>query len=104
MSGWALSSALGLSQAIPAPVAICSFVSAWLIGFLSFLTPAGLGVREAILVALLLPYVPTAQGMLLAVAARLSWTVIELLGVALGVQLGRKPSATDDSMRDRTGS
>jgi hypothetical protein len=89
LSGWALSSALGMAQDVPASVVICSFVSAWLIAFLSFVTPAGLGVREAVLVALLRPYIPTTQGMLLAVVARLSWTVIEMVGVALGAQLGK---------------
>ncbi len=89
LSGWALSKALGMDDQIPMFVLVCAFVTAWMIGFLSVLTPGGLGVREVVLVALLGPFMPTTQGMVLAVVARLTWTVVEMLGVVVGIRLGR---------------
>ena len=70
----------------------CAFVSAWLIGFVSFLTPGGLGVREAALVLLLRGQVAAADRAVLVVVAtvsRLSWSVVEMTGVLVGLWLSR---------------
>lgn len=89
LSGWALSIALGMGDQIPVSALVCAFVAAWMIGFLSVLTPGGLGVREVALAALLGPFMPATQSMVLAVVARLTWTVVEMLGVVLGIRLGK---------------
>jgi uncharacterized membrane protein YbhN (UPF0104 family) len=64
---------------------VSAFVAAWLIGFLSILTPGGLGVREGILVLLLQPVMDSSHAMLLAIVTRLTWTLMELgfSGIAL---------------------
>jgi uncharacterized membrane protein YbhN (UPF0104 family) len=62
----------------------CAFVASWLAGFLSFLTPGGLGVREGVLAALLATSLTASQGVVLAAVARLTWTIVELGGAALG--------------------
>ncbi|MDN5280795.1 MAG: glycosyltransferase 2 family protein [Clostridiales bacterium] len=60
------------------PVA-AAFVASWLAGFLSFLTPGGLGVRESMLIILLHPIFDNTLLMVLAILARLTWTFAELL-------------------------
>ena len=55
------------------------YAIAWGIGFLSFVTPSGLGVREGVLSLLLTIIMPPATAMLVALLSRL-WTIsIELL-------------------------
>lgn len=65
------------------------FVSAlsmsWILGFLVFLTPGGLGVREGALALLLVPFLPTPLPAVVALLARLWWTVAELVSVAIAV-------------------
>ncbi|RKU30221.1 hypothetical protein C6499_06745 [Candidatus Poribacteria bacterium] len=46
------------------------FAFAWVIGFLSFLTPGGLGVREGLLSLLLSSYMPAPQATLIALICR----------------------------------
>lgn len=60
---------------------IISFIAAYLIGALSFLAPAGLGVREGILLILLNNVIPSAVVVQVALFSRL-WTVIADLGGA----------------------
>jgi hypothetical protein len=55
-----------------------AFVVSWLIGFLSIITPGGLGIREGVLILLLHPVMDDTTLMLLAVVARLTWTFAEL--------------------------
>ena len=65
----------------------------FVIGYLSFVTPAGAGVREAAMTQLLLPLVPEPVGAVLAIASRL-WTIAaELLGGALVLLLTRRAAA-----------
>ena len=59
-------------------VAGSAFVCAWLIGFISIMTPAGLGVREGILLLLLQPILPAHEAVLVAIIARLFWTLSEM--------------------------
>lgn len=62
-----------------------SFAIAWMIGFLSVITPSGLGVREGVLGYLLGLFMPTHVALLLAVLARIWLTTAELGCVALVV-------------------
>lgn len=64
------------------PDAACLFLVAWLIGFLSFVTPGGLGVREAILSLGLSQFLPDYLSAVMALAARLWFTFGELMAVA----------------------
>ena len=67
-----------------AGVLTACFALAWVIGFLSFLTPGGLGVREGLLSLLLSSYMPAPQATLIALICRV-WMLsaeIVLAGVA----------------------
>lgn len=63
------------------------YAFAWSIGFLSVITPSGLGVREGILSLLLINVLPPATATLVALLARLWTLTAELLlgGVAFGI-------------------
>ena len=65
------------------------FIASWMIGFASLLTPGGLGVREGIIVLLLRPEIQTSEAILIALTARMTWTVIEMTGVVIGLFLGK---------------
>ena len=62
---------VGFSQLYPISGA---YTLAWLIGFLSIVTPGGLGVREGILTFLLSSYMPAAQATLCVLLYRV-WTI-----------------------------
>jgi len=59
------------------------FAGAWVLGFLSFLAPGGLGVREGILVYLLGFYLPSHVAIVVTLLSRLWVTAAELMGTAL---------------------
>ncbi len=54
-------------------------------GFFAFLAPSGLGVREAIIVAALLPYLPGSVALSMALASRMLFVIADLVagGIAL---------------------
>lgn len=60
------------------PVITGIFGIAWVIGFMSFITPSGLGVREGVLAHLLSLLMPLPVALLLAILARVWLTVAEL--------------------------
>jgi len=65
------------------PVWAGIFAGAWVLGFLSFLAPGGLGVRESILIYLLGFYLPAHVAIIVALLSRLWVTAAELMGTAL---------------------
>jgi hypothetical protein len=62
---------------------------AWAVGYLSFLTPSGLGVREALLVALLAQIYPLPVAIVASLLFRLVSTLGELLAVGVGMGYAR---------------
>jgi glycosyltransferase 2 family protein len=62
-------------------------------GMIAFLSPSGLGVREATITATLLPYMPAGTALAIALASRLILTVAEVLAASVaalsGVRLTR---------------
>lgn len=72
-------------ERLPALVGI--FAGAWVIGFLSFLAPGGLGVREGILVYLLGFCLPSHVAIVVTLLSRLWVTAAELMGTALAFGL-----------------
>jgi hypothetical protein len=60
------------------PVLVGVFALAWLIGFLSFVTPAGLGIREGVLSLLLRDHLPTGLGIIAALLSRIWLTIVEV--------------------------
>ena len=75
------------------PLLVAAFAAAYAAGFLSLLTPGGLGVREGVLVLLMAAVMPAGIAAVVAVLARLWMMAVELLGslVAQAVA-GRRPS------------
>ncbi len=71
-----------------AGVLTASYAFAWIVGFLSFLTPGGLGIREGLLGMFLANYMSHSQATLVALIARL-WMLsaeIVLAGVAFCIR------------------
>ena len=56
-----------------------AFTLSWLIGFLSLFAPGGLGIRETILVVLLIPILSAGDSSVLAITHRLLWIGVEVL-------------------------
>lgn len=80
---WLLLAALGAT--VSPLVATGAFAAAWLIGFAVLPAPAGAGVREAVLVALLVPFVPTGAALTIALVSRLLLTIADLGWGAVGL-------------------
>lgn len=62
---------------------IHSFVLSWFIGFISFITPGGLGVREAAITISMENYLPVYLSSCIAIASRVWFTVGECLGIVI---------------------
>ncbi len=76
-----------------AGVLTACFAFAWIVGFLSFLTPGGLGIREGLLGLLLSNYLPPSQATLVALLSRLWMLAAESLLAAIAFGLHRTRNA-----------
>ena len=86
---WLFANSLISEPVIPLWVGIGAFVLAYQVGYLAFFAPAGVGVRELILTAILTPYFgPIAAG--ISVAARV-WNLIAEISVSLIALKIKKP-------------
>jgi hypothetical protein len=74
------------------PLAIAGYAASYAVGFLSLLTPGGLGVREGVLVLALAPVMPAGPALVVALASRLWMMVFELLGAVAAYALERAVS------------
>ncbi|HPM76276.1 MAG TPA: lysylphosphatidylglycerol synthase transmembrane domain-containing protein [bacterium] len=80
---------IGAAQVLPI---VGAFMLSWVIGFLSFITPGGIGIREAVLTGLLTMWqFPLGIAMVAAVLCRLQWTGMELMGAALTIRYRPAP-------------
>ena len=76
------------------PVTVAAYAAAYAAGFLALFTPAGLGVRETVLVVAMSGVLPAGPAVAVAVGSRLWMTVVELAGAGLAHLLaGRAPPA-----------
>lgn len=73
---------------------VAAFVGAWVVGFLAFPVPGGIGVREGVLVLALAPWMPPLEAVLIAAASRLVATAAELASGLIGLALPAKPDST----------
>ena len=78
---------------------VASWAAAYVIGYLSLLTPAGLGVREGVLAVLLFPIMPQPIAAVVAIMARLWMTVGEVVGAGAG--LGLRRATKDEGPRTK---
>ena len=80
-SFWILAASLGMELS---PVhAGSAFAAAYVAGYLMLFAPAGVGVREGFLVAILAPALGSASATVLAIAARLWMTAAEVIPAAI---------------------
>lgn len=87
----AVAMSLGAVPNGPAAIALIGiFTLSWLIGYVSFITPSGLGVREVVLVWLLRPYVDQPTALLIAVMSRVLMIFMEL-AVFAAVHVSTRP-------------
>jgi hypothetical protein len=70
------------------PEYVGAFAAAWVVGLLAIYAPAGLGVREAVLVGILRSRIGSADALVIAAASRALFTLVDLL--AAGVALRRR--------------
>jgi len=76
-------------------LAVAGFAGAYAAGFLSLVTPGGLGVREGVLVIVLSSVMPAAVAVVVAVLARVWMMAAELVGAAVTTALaGRSGPAS----------
>jgi glycosyltransferase 2 family protein len=93
LSGVTLAYTLGIEDKVPMLLLFNVYIFSWFIGFISVITPGGLGVREGVLILMLSSYVPMSELITFAIFARVTWITIELVGVIIGVIIGNKLSA-----------
>lgn len=98
-SSWGL---IGLAYALfingfveaPVTVLVGAFALAWAIGFLVVPAPAGIGVREVVLVVATTPLLGEPRALVLALAARVWWMAGDALLLLLGLVTKRIESRT----------
>lgn len=69
------------------PLLGATYAAAWVIGFLSFLTPGGIGIREGVLAYLLGLWLPGPIAVVIGLLSRLWVTAGELIGAAIAWRL-----------------
>jgi glycosyltransferase 2 family protein len=72
------------------PLVMAAYAAAYAAGFLALLTPAGLGIREGVLVVALAPVLPAGPALVVALVSRLWMMLVELAGAALTHLLARR--------------
>jgi glycosyltransferase 2 family protein len=80
---WLLAARLGAPRGQAAVLGLGGFAFAWCAGFLAVFAPAGAGVREVLLVALLSPVIGVGGGTAVALVSRALTTVGDLLAAAV---------------------
>nr|WP_274387942.1 lysylphosphatidylglycerol synthase domain-containing protein [Salsipaludibacter albus] len=89
LQGWAFAGFLG-GSGVPEDLSVVAvYAVAWAVGFAALPLPAGLGVRELLLVAML-PGVGTAQVVAASVALRVAQIVVEVVVVGVAVAWDRR--------------
>ncbi len=81
VSFYILLASLGLTESLSLRQAAVIYFVAWTIGFLVFITPAGLGPREAILIGLLIPFFGATTAFSVSLLARLWWALSETVHI-----------------------
>jgi len=62
---------------------------AWTAGFLAIVVPAGAGIREAVLVIGLAPYLPAGGALVVALLSRVVATIVDVSLAGIGVLMNR---------------
>ncbi len=89
---WLLTWAVGGEPLASIGPAVGGYALAWTLGLLVVFAPAGLGVREAVLVVALAPVVDAGAALVVAVLSRLVMTVADIAWAGLSVLLSPAPA------------
>jgi len=90
ISFWLVGRALLGAPARDIPVYVGAFAAAWTVGVIAVYAPGGLGVREAVLVAILRDRIGSADALVLAAASRGVLVVADVVLAGVGVWLLRR--------------
>lgn len=90
---WLLTTRLGAPRSTAALVALGGFALAWCVGFLAVFVPAGAGVRDVLLAALLGPIVGASAATAVALVSRTLTTVGDMLAAAVATIYFRRTRA-----------
>lgn len=101
---WIILRDLGAAGAVSLSAAVGAFAFAWVIGFLVVLAPAGVGVREAVMVLALGGAVSTATAFAFAIVSRVVLTLIDAAVACLGFLLGKDGHRRESTPRGATSS
>jgi glycosyltransferase 2 family protein len=80
LSLWLLGRALADASSTDLAYYVGAFAISWLVGLAAVFAPGGIGVREAVLTAFLSPRLGPADAILVAVASRMSFLAVDLVG------------------------
>jgi uncharacterized membrane protein YbhN (UPF0104 family) len=72
------------------PLVVAAYAAAYAAGFLALLTPAGLGVREGVLVIALAPVLPAGPALVVALVSRVWMMLVELAGAGVAHLVARR--------------
>jgi uncharacterized membrane protein YbhN (UPF0104 family) len=99
---WLLAARLGAPRGAAALLGLGGFAFAWSAGFLAVFAPAGAGVREVLLVALLSPVMGVANATAVALVSRALTTIGDLLaaGAATGYSRRTRPGHGPTEVND----
>lgn len=87
----------GMGEGGSIPLYTGIYAVAWTLGYLSFVTPGGLGVREGILIFLLKPHLSPGMPVITAILSRISIILCELFLFFLGLLLKKSVVNKNDS-------
>ena len=96
---WLLAQGLIPQSPIGLRTSVGVFTGGYIVGFLALFAPGGIGVREAVFVALLAPRMGSGEALALAVGSRLLFTLTELAAAvtAFTMGVGTKEQIVDGS-------
>jgi uncharacterized membrane protein YbhN (UPF0104 family) len=97
ISFWLTARALFGVSATQIPVYMGTFSLAWLAGFAAVFAPGGVGVREAVIVALLSSRLGEANAIVLAASSRVVLTAIDLVAGGLSIAVSLRPRRQNDA-------
>ena len=87
---WLMAIRLGAPYGTGALLATGGFAFAWCVGFLVVFAPAGAGVRDVVLVAILSPTLGVGNATAVALVSRVLLTVADLITAAVAAGFGRR--------------
>jgi glycosyltransferase 2 family protein len=65
------------------PLVVGAFGIGWAVGYVAIFAPGGIGVREIVMAAILMPVAPAEQVIVYATVHRFLWLIVEVLNAAL---------------------